>query len=63
MCDICLARIAGELYEAQDHHLRIAAEAFERDDMVQWQKYQDIAAGIRIAINILMENDPELRKE
>ena len=63
MDDKCLAKIAGELYEARDHHLSLSAEAFERDDMVQWQKYQDIAAGIRIAINILMENDPGLRKE
>ena len=62
MGDICLTRIAEELYEAQDHHLRIAGEAVGREDMVQWQKYKDIAAGIRIAINILMENDPRLRK-
>ena len=31
--------------------------------MVQWQKMQDIAAGIRIAINTVMKNDSRLREE
>ena len=61
--DDIFAKICKDLYEAQDYHLSMAAEAADRGDMVQWQKMQDIAAGIRIAINIVMENDPGLRED
>ena len=55
-----IPKLFGELYEAQDHHLRMALEAADKGDLTQWQKMQDIAAGIRIAIDILMANDPRL---
>lgn len=55
-----IAKLFSELYEAQDYHLRLALEAADKGDLTQWQKMQDIAAGIRIAIDILMANDPRL---
>lgn len=55
-----IAKLFRELYEARDHHLRLALEASDKGDLIQWQKMQDIAAGIRIAIDILMANDPRL---
>lgn len=55
-----IPKLLGELYEAQDHHLRLALEAADKGDLTQWQKMQDIAAGIRIAIDILIANDPRL---